>query len=446
VYAFAKMLSVQTDGEEPSDGTQEDEESQHPAFRSSAEADSGSRSRSPTPHAHARSSEPPELSAPLQKRRRVLRACDRYQTILTCPFYNTLFSHLGVAVVFCLFISVLTYVRSGVDSCRHRKIKCDGKEVIEEFQTTVQRLMGDQASNHVHIARSTVTVRGERRSLWQDGSIVDAYHIIGCTYDKPSNRRRNLGPAYIEGLENRLHKAESILRTVMPGVNLDDPRFDGHNVDQILEPSHPDTLGAQLSEREKTTSKTETSQNSGQDDDAQLQTMVQGCGSLDLDDQGHWDYHGNSSGLTFIQNLRTQFGDLFVPYPRTKHRAVSHLVESPKSSSSSAYESHHHSSTDLPDKDTAMRLCRNSLEIACALMRFVHKPNFYRKVTQLYDTDPDHYTNSETQFLPLLYVVMAVGCLFDQTADDCIDTHGFESTIEKGLETPLPRACAKSAK
>jgi hypothetical protein len=249
-----------------------------------------------------------------------------------------------------------------------------------------------------------------------------------CTYNQPSNRRRNPAPAYIEALESRLQKAEAILRTVLPGINLDDPKFDVHGINQIIDASRRTESSAQPADQLPRPK-------AAPDDDAQLQTMVEGTGSLDLDDQGHWDYHGNSSGFTFMQNLRAQFGDLFVPDPRipySKSRAMSNMIESPKSASSSSYDFSIPPAVDLPDKDTAMQLCQNSLEVACALMRFVHKPNFYRKVTRIFETEPDHYTNADTQFLPLLFVVMAVGCLFAQSENTTLGTHGYEIAIEQG--------------
>lgn len=163
--------------------------------------------------------------------------------------------------------------------------------------------------------------------------------------------------------------------------------------------------------------------------------MVEGTGSLDLDDQGHWDYHGNSSGYTFMRNLRAQFGDLFVldsRLPQLRSRVMSHLIESPKTASSSPHDSSIPHSAELPDRRTVMQLCRNTLEDACSLMRFVHKPQFYGKVNRILDTDPDNFTNADTQFLPLLYVVMAVGCLFAQTEDTTLDTDGYESAFEQG--------------
>src|SRR3978361_2573882 len=47
-----------------------------------------------------------------------------------------------------------------------------------------------------------------------------------CTYDQPSNRRRNPAPQYIEALETRVQRAETLLRAVFPGVDLNDPNID----------------------------------------------------------------------------------------------------------------------------------------------------------------------------------------------------------------------------
>jgi hypothetical protein len=258
------------------------------------------------------------------------------------------------------------------------------------------------------------------------------FHVLSrlpeCTYDQPSNRRRNPASAYIEALESRLQKSEAILRTVLPGVNLDDPKFDAHSIDQIIDSSRCARQSGQPSSREPRS-------NAAQDEDTQLSTMVEGTGSLDLDDQGHWDYHGTSSGFTFMRNLRAQFGDLIVPDPRMpypKTRAVTNLIESPKSASSSPYDLSIPPAVDIPDKETAIRLCRNALEVACALLRFVHKPKFYGQMNRIFETDPDNYTNTDAKFLPLLYVVMAVGCLFAQTEDTTLDTQGYESAIEQG--------------
>ena len=336
--------------------TSDDDDSQIPSQKEYSHHQIEPNSKASTPSGNAALSPSDKSSRPVQKRRRITRACDE---------------------------------------CRKKKIKCDGK----------------QPCTHCTV------------------------YTYECTYDQPSNRRRNPPPAYIEALEGRLQKAEAILRTILPGANLDDPKFDVHSIDQIIDSSKGTKASGKSSERQARPSVV-------QDDDAELQTMVDGTGSLDLDEQGHWGYHGTSSGFTFIRNLRAQFGDLSVPDPPisyAKSRAVSHLVESPQSASSSNYDRSSSPAAELPDKEEAMQLCRNALEVACALMRFVHKPSFYGKVVKIFETDPDNYTNADMKFLPLLLVVMAVGCLFGETEDTTLDVHGYESAMEQGQAREFSR-------
>ncbi|KAL1857976.1 Gypsy retrotransposon integrase-like protein 1 [Paecilomyces lecythidis] len=291
---------------------------------------------------------------PMQKRRRVTRACDE---------------------------------------CRRKKIKCDGK----------------QPCTHCTV------------------------YSYECTYDQPSNRRRNPAPQYIEALESRLHKAEALLRVVLPDINLDDPRFDVHAAEQVLAAVKKEK-GA--SAKPSSAAQPEPTPDNG--DESLLETMVENSGCLDLDDQGHWDYHGHSSGIIFMQRLRKQLGNSVVPElkPSPKSRPISHYLESPKSASAS--ESPHDANLppthDLPPKAIARKLCHNAFYDACSLMRFVHEPSFYAMFDRIYDTPPEQFTNEEHAFLPLLYIVLSVGCLFSNDMDSTLDVAGYESAIGQGFQ------------
>ncbi|KAJ9192023.1 transcriptional regulator family: Fungal Specific TF [Paecilomyces variotii] len=293
---------------------------------------------------------------PMQKRRRVTRACDE---------------------------------------CRRKKIKCDGK----------------QPCTHCTV------------------------YSYECTYDQPSNRRRNPAPQYIEALESRLHKAEALLRVVLPDLNLDDPRFDVHAAEQVLAAVKKEKAGLP---KPPSTSTNQPEPATDNGDESLLETMVENSGCLDLDDQGHWDYHGHSSGIIFMQRLRKQLGNSVVPElkPSPKTRPISHYLESPKSASAS--ESPHDANLpptqDLPPKAVARKLCHNAFYDACALMRFVHEPSFYATFDRIYDTPPEQFTNEEHAFLPLLYIVLSVGCLFSNDLDSTLDIAGYESAIGQGFQ------------
>ncbi|KAI9367971.1 fungal-specific transcription factor domain-containing protein [Aspergillus egyptiacus] len=298
---------------------------------------------------------------PMQKRRRVTRACDE---------------------------------------CRRKKIKCDGK----------------QPCTHCTV------------------------YSYECTYDQPSNRRRNPAPQYVEALENRLHKAEALLRVVLPDLNLDDPQFDIHATEQLLQAVKREKLQqppAQPPAPSDTNVPAETAGPDSTADESLLESMVDNTGCLDLDDQGHWDYHGHTSGIIFLRRLRKQLG---VPQPGSSEiplharPALQHFFESPKSMSESPQESTLLPTHDLPARDVARRLCHNALEDGCALMRFVHEPSFYAMFDRIYDTPPEQFTNEENSFLPLLYIVMSVGCLFSDDGAGTLDVSGYESAIGQGFQ------------
>ena len=216
-----------------------------------------------------------------------------------------------------------------------------------------------------------------------------------------------------------MQKAEAILRTVLPGVDLDDPKFDAHGVDQIV----------QSAESKKQPPVPDTGE------EGQIQPMVDRVGTLDLDDQGNWDFHGHSSGFAFMRKFRSQFGEQYLPYPSSvKARKISHFLESPRSAQSSPYETNISSTIDLPSKEAAIELCRNTLDDCCALMRPLHRPTFFRRLHSIYDTDPDQYTTEHLKFLPLLYVVLGLGCLFSRSEHEqsMLDLKGYNEAIEQG--------------
>ena len=223
-----------------------------------------------------------------------------------------------------------------------------------------------------------------------------------------------------------MQKAESVLRSVLPGLDLDDSKFDVRSVEQLIDSSRANLNAG--GRRPVDTPKTE--------DDAQLQSMVDRTGALDLDDYGNWDFHGHSSGYVFMRKFRPHFGDQFLSEYRHagKTRLISQMLESPKSAHSSPYEFNHPAGVDLPPKEVAIELCRNTIDDCCALMRPLHRPTFFRRLNDVYDTDPEQYNNTHVQFLPLLYVVMAVGCLFSRTENEntMLDVKGYKEAIEQG--------------
>lgn len=220
-----------------------------------------------------------------------------------------------------------------------------------------------------------------------------------------------------------MQKTEAILRSVLPGVDLEDPKFDARDVEQIVESSKT----APSAKHSTASSKA--------DDEGQIQPMVDRVGTLDLDDQGNWDFHGHSSGFAFMRRFRAQFGEQFLPYPHVpRTKSIQQLLESPRSSQSSPFELNLSAAVDLPPREAAIELCRNAIDDCCALMRPIHRPTFFRRLHSTYDTDPEHYTNDQLKFLPLLYVVMGLGCMFSRTENETtmLDMKGYKEAMEQG--------------
>ncbi|KAH6636526.1 fungal-specific transcription factor domain-containing protein [Chaetomium tenue] len=288
---------------------------------------------------------------PLQKRRRVTRACDE---------------------------------------CRRKKIKCDGK----------------QPCTH-----------------------------CSCTYDKPSNRRRNPAPQYIEALEARLQRAEGLLRKFIPDVDLADP-----NLDPAVQQEFRNREKARSRAMELKMEAPRDSQEESQD--PQIVSMIESIGQLELKETGEWDFHGISSGAVFLQRMKDHFQSLlgneyhipFLPRPSVPPGLFS--LDSPKSGASSPWEpSNSPAIYNLPPLERVRTLCYYSLDCATCLLRIVHQPTFYETLDKLYTTPQESWGSDEHRFLGLLYSVLALGCVYNVTQDqNSEDTVTYKSAVEEGVK------------
>lgn len=179
--------------------------------------------------------------------------------------------------------------------------------------------------------------------------------------------------------------------------------------------------------------------------EAQLRSMIESTGQLDLDESGHWDFHGGSSGTVFVKRMREQFGGLlgggygtpFLPkLPRTMPLGLGPMYDSsPRSATESPHEAGLPNTLDLPSREAARALCAMSLECACALLRFVHQPTFYQMFDRIYDLPPERYGDEENRFLPLLYVMLALGCMFQTSPNDLdedVPIPSYKAGIDQG--------------
>ena len=241
-----------------------------------------------------------------------------------------------------------------------------------------------------------------------------------------------------------MKRAEALLHSFLPNVDLNDPSLDAALQQGLLQPAAPvqTQSAASNNPRESTNGAVlppggeKAPLNGDGCAEAHLESMVRATGQLDLDEFGNLDYHGHSSGLSFIRRLKEQYGDLIGPQagyyatPFVKSRPLSLVFDSPKSNVESPIEAASPGS-DLPSKDIARQLCDNAIDEASSLMRVLHKPTFDKRFDRMFDTPMENYDNQQQQFLPLLHAVMALGSLFSKDYKQ-IDEQGYESCIDEG--------------
>jgi len=250
-----------------------------------------------------------------------------------------------------------------------------------------------------------------------------------CTYDKPSNRRRNPAPQYIEALENRLQRAEGLLRKFMPDFDLNDPNLDPSVQQEFQNRARARAQAAKLKKEEE-------EQNPGSHD-AQIRSMIETIGQLDLTDGGEWDFHGISSGAVFLRRMKEHFRGWIAPEERTSTFPKPHKVpgmfnlDSPslRGIAISPFDSAQQNVYDLPNKKRALELCHYSLNCATCLLRFVHIPSFYETVDRLYEKMPGTFALEDNRSLGLLYTVMALGCMYTNGEDDGT---GYKRSMDEG--------------
>ena len=170
--------------------------------------------------------------------------------------------------------------------------------------------------------------------------------------------------------------------------------------------------------------------------EALLESIVETTGQLDIDDRGYWDFHGHSSGLSFLRRMRRRYGDLFGPEnsasPFLATPSLPQVYNLPELLGDVSVNKNASRRPRLPPKPLAMALASNALEEASALMRCVHQPTLYALLDRVYGIAPDKYGDEETRFLPLLYVILALGCLFAKTEQSELGKKGYVCATTQG--------------
>ncbi|KAK4552486.1 Gypsy retrotransposon integrase-like protein 1 [Recurvomyces mirabilis] len=289
-------------------------------------------------------------------------------------------------------------VTRACDECRRKKIKCDGK----------------QPCTHCTV------------------------YSYDCTYDQPSNRRRNPAPQYVENLEHRVHRAETLLHILIPNLDLNDPGIEAA-VAQGWIPGAPGRGNPTAVNPASVAPSVHDAGIEKNKSDTNLESMVRAVAQIDMDEQGHWDYHGHSSGLSFVRRMREQLGDLMGPdtkaTPFVKSRPMSQLLDSPRSTldSPGGGDISPGAATELPPQSYAREICGYAVNDAAVLLRVVHGPSFWKSFDGLYNKSPEQFTNADNTFLPLYHTAMALGHLFCKDETGSLDQQGYENAIQQGF-------------
>jgi hypothetical protein len=218
-------------------------------------------------------------------------------------------------------------------------------------------------------------------------------------------------------LEARLHRAETLLKKFMPDLDLTD-----HSLDPGVQQEFRNREKARARAMERSAADPSQQPRPDESEDAQIMSMIESIGQLELKESGEWDFHGISSGAVFLRRMKEHFQSLlgneyripFLPRPALPPGLFS--LDSPKSSTSTTYL--------LPPIERVRTLCYYSLDCATCLLRVVHQPTFYEKVEKLYATPQDSWGGEEHRFLGLLYSVLALGCVYNVSQD-----HGSEAPV-----------------
>jgi hypothetical protein len=221
----------------------------------------------------------------------------------------------------------------------------------------------------------------------------------------------------------------------MPDVDLADPNLDP-------------AIQQEFQNREKQRTVQNGKQRSGQTsssgsepnaNEAQLTSMIDSIGQLEMDDKGGWDFHGISSGAVFLKRMKEHFRGMLgpvskVPFlPRAERPAGLTNLDSPSPAPNTPYSTVS-TAVELPPKEVTRNLCYYSLSCATCLVRIVHVPSFYEKLERIYEKSPENLSAEENHFLGLVFSILALGCMYNRLDDNIPENSSYKVAMDEGLK------------
>ena len=184
-------------------------------------------------------------------------------------------------------------------------------------------------------------------------------------------------------------------------------------------------LESRLEAVESSASKNATSSSAGHDASQDLTTATQeDAVSVNINkpstayhsiDNGEVEFQANSGDKYFMESFREKLTDW--PDSTTAHEHLTPNVSVPDFFSVDAQAA---ADVVLPARSWAAKLTEAALD-AQALMSVVHRPSFHTSFDLIYALNGSDYSAREKKFLPLLYSVLAYGCLFVESDTETLD-------------------------
>jgi len=277
--------------------------------------------------------------------------------------------------------------------------------------------------------------------------MVKADSCLACSYDQPSQRRRNPQPQYMEALERQVKVLTSLLKTNCPNIDLSE--ITAGDVNNLREAVRQNQLrGSTSEEREDIAGDGEQGGNSsGRREDNMLESMVQEVNSsvMKIDRQGSIDYRGSSSSFHFV---RSMYGNLSKLLGSGPNEMAGDNVQ--LSLDDIPFPDLQLEDIFLPPRPIARRLYEYMFDHSMVFVHFFHRPTFIKHFKMVYDyhfeqngpgknddkqqQQPSIKPSDFARFLPLLYASFAVGCVY--AADDAADI-GIPDVHEAAYEPPF---------
>ena len=143
-----------------------------------------------------------------------------------------------------------------------------------------------------------------------------------------------------------------------------------------------------------------------------LESMVEATGRLNMDEDGNYDYSGNSSGLLLVERIRQRCDSLLdrrmsIPHPGHLQR---HHSGTPSSRSLSHSRGRQRPLAILPTWDVASKYLNIAFRDAFSLFNFIHKPSFEARLHEFYQARNAgiDFAGDDMRFEGLLYALFAL--------------------------------------